>query len=188
MSASQVPLRPIAKGSVAKFWAAMAVLVAIAFIVAHVSISPLKGETSESGVNIRVLEEGEGEPMTADDAAMVEYRGSLAATGEVFDENFGSPRPMIAEGLIPGFTEALLSMREGGRYRVFIPASQGYGAESPGEAIPANSDLVFEVNVLEIGRGLAPLLRQQMMGPPPPTAPLPTTDPGASPTGDPAAR
>ncbi|WP_343345159.1 FKBP-type peptidyl-prolyl cis-trans isomerase [Sphingomicrobium sp. XHP0239] len=177
MSATQVPLRPIAKGSLLKFWIAMAVLVALAFALATCSTSPLQGETSETGVNLRVLEQGEDEPMTLDDAALVEYVGSLAATGEVFEDTTGSPVPMYAQALVPGFAEVWTQMRPGGRYRLFLPAEQAYGSEvRPGSPIPPNSDLVFELTIVEVGRGIAPMLiaqQQQMQGGggPPPTAP-----------------
>lgn len=179
MSATQVPLRPIAKGSLVKFWIAVIALVAVAFLIAKVSADPLRGITSDTGVNIRTLVEGEGDPMTAQDAALVEYRGELADNGEVFDENTGQPTPMIADGLIPGFAEALLQMRQGGEYRVFIPADQGYGSDvPPGGPIPPEADLVFNVKIVEIGRDLAPMIqaqRQQMMGGgiPPGAAPPP---------------
>ena len=168
MSATQVPLRPIAKGSLTKFWIAMAALVAIAFALATCTVTPLQGQTSATGVNVRVVEEGEGDPLTANDAAMVEYRGMIADSGEVFDENIGAPTPMISQGLIPGFAEAWTSMREGGTYRIFLPAEQAYGSSPPpGAPIPADADLIFEVTIREVARDIAPMLmqqRQQMMG------------------------
>ena len=186
MSATQVPLQPIAKGSVLKFWLAMAALVALAFAAATCTVSPLQGQTSPTGVNVRTVTEGTGDLLTLDDAAMVEYRGTKAADGELFDENIGSPTPMIAQGLIPGFAEAWTQMREGGTYRLFIPGEQAYGATPPpGAPFGPNEDLVFEVTIREVGRGMAPMViaqRQQMQGGmvPPPTgdegAPAPETE------------
>ena len=185
MSATQVPLRPIAKGSLLKFWIAMAVLVALAFALATCSTTPLKGQTSDTGVNVRVLEQGEGDLLTTDDAALVEYVGSLAATGEVFEDTTGAPIPMYAQMLVPGFGEAWTQFREGGRYRIFLPSDQAYGADvRPGSPIPPNSDLVFELHVVEVARGIAPMLmaqQQQMQSGIAPPPPVPDAGPAPAP-------
>ena len=58
---------------------------------------------------------------------------------------------MIAGQVIPGFAEALTKMQKGGRYRIHIPAKLGYGdAQPPGSAIPPNSDLEFDVHVVQV--------------------------------------
>ncbi|MCM8558301.1 FKBP-type peptidyl-prolyl cis-trans isomerase [Sphingomicrobium sediminis] len=178
MSATQVPLRPIAKGSVAKFWLAILALIAVGVALAALSTAPVRGETTESGLNIRVIEEGDGDPLTANDAALLEYEGSLASTGEVFDSTIDNPVPMIPEGHIPGFDEGLLKMRAGGEYRITIPADIAYGADGRPPVIPPNSDLVFRIKILEIGRDLAPMIRMQQQQMAPPMPPMPQDEAG----------
>ncbi|MDE2437048.1 MAG: FKBP-type peptidyl-prolyl cis-trans isomerase [Sphingomonadales bacterium] len=98
-----------------------------------------------SGLGYRVLRAATG-PKPAEDAAVtVNYIGYLAANGEVFDQateaSFGLKR------VIPGFSEGLALMPAGSIYRLCIPATQGYGERVAGP-IPANSDLVFQVELL----------------------------------------
>ncbi|MBW0143761.1 FKBP-type peptidyl-prolyl cis-trans isomerase [Sphingomicrobium clamense] len=159
MSVSQVPLRPIAKGSVLKLWLAIAALVAAAFALAYCATAPLKGEVTDSGLQFRVLEEGDGELITVDDGAFVIYEGRLL-DGTVFDSSDGRPVPMLPNGVVPGFREALLKMREGGSYRVVIPSELAYGDQDNGP-IPANSDLEFDVEIESVVRGAALMVQQQ---------------------------
>ncbi len=72
--------------------------------------------------------------------------GYLAASGAVFDQNMRSPLPV--SGVIQGFSEGLQMIARGGVVRLCIPAAMGYGAQASGP-IPANSDLVFQVELLD---------------------------------------
>lgn len=175
MSASQVPIRPIAKGSVLKLWLAVALLVAGALALAAFSTASLKGETTDSGLKFRVLDEGEGDPVGINDGVFVVYEGRLL-DGTVFDSSDGRPVPMLPQGVVPGFKEALLKMREGGSYRIVIPSALAYGAQDNGP-IPANSDLEFDVKIESIVRDAALMLQQQQALPP--EAQAPTGEPGA---------
>ena len=78
------------------------------------------------------------------DVAVINYKGMLK-DGKVFDEGKQAPLPL--EGVIPGFTKALQQMQRGGKYRIEIPAKLGYGERAAGP-IPANSDLVFDVELI----------------------------------------
>ena len=69
---------------------------------------------------------------------------------------------MIAGQTIPGFAEALGKMQQGGRYRVQIPSRLAYGAEPPPGSVPPNSDLEFDVHVVQVVPNAA-----LMAGPPP---------------------
>jgi len=82
--------------------------------------------------------------------------------GTVFDSTSGKgPVPMIAGQVIPGFTQALEQMQQGGRYEVHIPSKLAYGAHSPeGSPIPPNSDLDFDVHIAQVVPDAA------LMGPP----------------------
>ena len=100
--------------------------------------------------------------LEAVDGVLIEYEGRLL-NGTVFDSSEGrGPTPMIAGQVIPGFAEALTKMQKGGRYRIHIPAKLGYGASPPaGSPIPADSDLEFDVHVVQIVPNAALMQRAQ---------------------------
>jgi len=151
MSISQVPLRPIARGSLVKLWLAIAALVAGAFLLAQLGTSSLRGQTTATGLSFRTVEPGEGERIKPIDGALIEYEGRLP-DGTVFDTTEGrGPAPIIPAQVIPGFGEALQLMQKGGRYAVRIPARLAYGdSPPPGGVIPAGSDLLFDVHVVQV--------------------------------------
>lgn len=162
MSATAVPLRPIAKGSVLKLWLGIAVLALLAAALAWGGTSGQRYTTTASGLQIRTLEEGEGPHPGEADIAFVTYTGKLA-DGTVFDSNVGQqPAPFpVAEGAtIKGFSEGLKLMRKGGRYRLRMPPALGYGDRDMGQ-IPPNSTLDFEVTLVEFMPEAQ--LRQMMM-------------------------
>ena len=162
MSVTQVPLRPIARGSMVKLWLAIALLVAAAFFLARLGTAPLQSETFASGLSFRTIKEGSGPFIQREDAALVEYVGRFD-DGEVFEAT-PQPVPMIPMGVIPGFAEALTKMQQGGRYEFRLPPEIGYGAAPPPGMRP-NAALNFEVTVREVAPGAGPaLLQQQQMG------------------------
>ena len=136
---------------VGKLWLAMLMLVAAGVALAWFGAGSLRGETSPSGLGFRTVEAGSGPMIKGVDGVLIEYEGRLP-NGTVFDTSEGrGPTPMIAGQVIPGFAEALTRMQKGGRYRIRIPAALGYGASPPpGGPIPANSDLEFDVHVVQI--------------------------------------
>ena len=149
MSVTAVPIRPIRKGSVLKLWLGLALLALIAAGIAWAGTAPLLFERTASGLQYRVLQDGEGPTPTEADIAFVTYTGRLVSNGKVFDSNMGQqPAPFpVAEGAtIKGFSEGLKLMKKGGSYRLRIPAALGYGAKDSPE-IPANSDLEFDVTM-----------------------------------------
>ncbi|MBB6503772.1 FKBP-type peptidyl-prolyl cis-trans isomerase FkpA [Sphingomonas endophytica] len=99
-----------------------------------------------SGLGYTVLRAGAGAKPAAADTVLVNYIGYLAATGAVFDQNIQSPLPV--SGVIPGFAEGLQLVPRTGIVRLCIPAALGYGAKASGP-IPAGSDLVFQVELLD---------------------------------------
>lgn len=103
-------------------------------------------QRTASGVGYSVLKAAQGVKPTDTDYVLVNYIGYLAATGAVFDQAMQSPFPV--NGLIAGFTEGLKLMSQGSTYRLCIPAALGYGASEQG-SIPANSNLVFQVELLD---------------------------------------
>jgi len=102
--------------------------------------------TTASGLQYQVVKKGEGVTPTDADVALVNYKGSLR-DGKVFDQAQRAPFPIT--GVVPGFSEALKLMPKGSTYRIWIPPALGYGAQAQGAAIPANSLLVFDVDMID---------------------------------------
>ena len=103
-----------------------------------------------SGLGTLQLRPGAAVRPAASDGVKVNYIGFLAASGEVFDQGMGVEFPV--QGVIPGFSEGLQAMGKGGVSRLCIPAALGYGAKATGP-IPANADLVFQVELVDIVAG-----------------------------------
>lgn len=101
-----------------------------------------------SGLLFEVLTEGEGEHPAANDRVRVTYKGALA-DGTVFDST-EKAISLPVSGVVPGFAEGLKLMRPGGTYRLFFPASLGYGDKGAGGVIPPGAALDFTVTLLEI--------------------------------------
>lgn len=96
---------------------------------------------------------GEGEAVVATDKITVHYTGWLATDGTVFDSsvNQGQPVTFPLSGVILGWQEGIPGMQVGGVRRIVIPAEMAYGPQAR-NLIPANSDLVFEVELIRIGQ------------------------------------
>ena len=103
-----------------------------------------------TALGILQLRSGTAAHPAASDGVKVNYIGYLAATGEVFDQGMGVEFPV--GGVIPGFSQGLMAMGKGGVSRLCIPAALGYGARATG-AIPANADLVFQVELVDVTAG-----------------------------------
>jgi len=184
MSTTAVPLRPIAKGSLTRLWIGVAAVAIAAGGLAWAGqrgVEPSPASylarnasadgvvTTESGLQYKVLEEGNGASPTPADVALVGYKGTLL-DGTVFDENPQTAMPV--DGVVPGFSEGLQKMKKGGKYRLWIPPQLGYGAQAAGP-IPANSVLVFDVELHDF-KSKADIMRmQQMMQQGATPAPLP---------------
>ncbi|MGL4316064.1 MAG: FKBP-type peptidyl-prolyl cis-trans isomerase [Pseudomonas sp.] len=100
------------------------------------------------GVLVRELRAGQGHKPLANNRVRVNYRGELA-DGSLFDQSEG-PQWFRLSALIPGWQTALLAMPVGAKWRVVIPAAQGYGHEGAGDLIPPDAPLVFEVELLDV--------------------------------------
>jgi FKBP-type peptidyl-prolyl cis-trans isomerase FkpA len=147
---TRVPLQPIAKGAVGKLWLGVVAAAALGAGIAWATIP--------TSVKVETVRAGTGASPTLTDVVLINYKGTLA-DGKVFDQ--GERAPLEMSGVIPGFTKALEQMQKGGKYKVHIPASLGYGAKATGP-IPANSDLNFEIELLDF-RSLAEIQQQQAM-------------------------
>ena len=101
--------------------------------------------TTPEGLSYTVIKAGKGERPNAESRVMVNYKGMLTADGTEFDSGQDAQFPV--GGVIPGFAQGLQLMQAGGSYRLCIPSKLGYGEAGTGP-IPANADLVFEVDLL----------------------------------------
>ncbi|MCA7000620.1 FKBP-type peptidyl-prolyl cis-trans isomerase [Dickeya solani] len=116
---------------------------------------------TESGLLYQVEKEGTGSSPKDSDTVVVNYKGTLV-DGSEFDNSYkrGEPLSFRLDGVIPGWTEGLKHVKKGGKIKLVIPPTLAYGeAGVPG--IPANSTLVFEVELLDIksdadAKGAAP--------------------------------
>jgi FKBP-type peptidyl-prolyl cis-trans isomerase len=111
-----------------------------------------------SGLQYKVITEGTGKTPVATDRVKTNYRGTLI-DGTEFDSSYkrGKPAEFAVTRVIAGWTEALQLMKEGGKWELYIPANLAYGANPrPGSPIPANSALVFEIELLEIVKPAEP--------------------------------
>ena len=108
-------------------------------------------KTTASGLQYEVLVEGKGAVPTAADKVTVNYRGTLV-DGTEFDSSYkrGQPATFQVGGVIPGWTEALQLMQEGGKLKLTIPPELAYGDRGAPPVIGPGSTLVFEVELLEI--------------------------------------
>jgi len=109
--------------------------------------------TTTSGLQYEVIVEGAGERPESGDVVLVHYRGTTI-DGVVFDSTFdrGMPVEIPLDIVIPGWSEGLRLMREGGRAILYIPPSLAYGERGAGGIIAPNSTLIFEVELIAIVR------------------------------------
>ncbi|HUE94033.1 FKBP-type peptidyl-prolyl cis-trans isomerase [Pseudomonas sp.] len=107
--------------------------------------------TTESGLQYEVVKKAEGAQPKATDVVTVHYEGKLT-DGSVFDSSIerGSPIDLPVGGVIPGWVEGLQLMHVGEKYKLYIPSELAYGEQSPTPAIPANSVLVFDLELIAI--------------------------------------
>ena len=141
---TRVPLQPVGKGSLTRIW--------IGVILALLIAASADWAVRYQGLVIETLKAGEGPSPTAGDIVLVNYVGHLAS-GKEFERAQRAAFPV--DGVIPGWSKGLQNMQRGGKYKLMIPAAMAYGAQeqknpSTGEVvIPANSDLTFEVELLD---------------------------------------
>lgn len=108
--------------------------------------------TTESGLQYEVLQKAEGAKPQRGDTVSVNYVGKLP-DGTVFDDSAkhgGAIELPVNEGVIAGWLEGLQLMQVGEKFRLYVPSELAYGAESPSPVIPANSVLVFDLELLGI--------------------------------------
>lgn len=107
--------------------------------------------TTPSGLQYEVVKKTDGAQPKATDVVTVHYEGKLT-DGTVFDSSVerGSPIDLPVSGVIPGWVEGLQLMHVGEKYKLYIPSELAYGEQSPSPTIPANSVLVFDLELIAI--------------------------------------
>ena len=111
---------------------------------------------TDSGLQYKIIKEGDGPSPAATDTVTVNYKGTLI-DGKEFDSGNGISFPL--NGVIKGWTEGLQLMKAGGSTRFFIPSDLAYGPSGPPNIGP-NSTLIFDVDLLSIkGKEQPPRIR-----------------------------
>lgn len=107
--------------------------------------------TLESGLQYKVITEGNGNIPAATDTVETHYEGKLI-DGSVFDSSYqrGETVSFPVNGVIPGWTEALQLMKEGAKWQLAIPAELAYGEAGSPPVIPPNATLVFDVELVAV--------------------------------------
>lgn len=106
---------------------------------------------TSSGLQYEVIIEGSGQKPAESDMVRVNYKGTLT-DGTVFDSSYsrGEPAEFLLDAVIPGWTEGIQLMSEGGFYRLYVPSKLAYGEQGAGSVIPPYATLIFEVELLSI--------------------------------------
>jgi FKBP-type peptidyl-prolyl cis-trans isomerase len=107
--------------------------------------------TTASGLQYEIIREGTGPKPTLQDRVKTHYHGTLV-DGTVFDSSVdrGAPATFGVSQVIQGWQEGIPLMKEGAKYRLYIPQELAYGMQSPSAAIPPGSMLIFDVELLEV--------------------------------------
>jgi FKBP-type peptidyl-prolyl cis-trans isomerase FklB len=104
-----------------------------------------------SGIQYEILEKGKGIKATAESKVTTHYHGTLI-NGNVFDSSVekGKPISFSLSGVIKGWQEIIPMMKEGAKWRIFVPSHMGYGSRQRGAQIPSNSLLIFEIELISV--------------------------------------
>lgn len=104
-----------------------------------------------SGLQYQILTSGSGKSPSITNRVKCHYTGMLL-DGTVFDSSVqrGEPAEFGVNQVIAGWTEALQLMKEGDKWRLFIPSDMAYGARGAGNSIPPHATLIFDVELIEV--------------------------------------
>jgi len=122
--------------------------------------------TLPSGLQYKIIKQGDGPTPTATDTVETNYRGTLI-NGTEFDSSYkrGEPATFPVNQVIKGWTEALQLMPVGSKWQLFIPADLAYGPRSPSPEIGPNSALIFDIELLSIKKKEEPKDKPQAQAP-----------------------
>lgn len=107
--------------------------------------------TLSSGLQYKIINEGEGAKPALTDKVKCHYEGRLI-NGAVFDSSYqrNEPATFPVNGVIKGWVEALQLMPTGAKWQLYVPSDLAYGPQGAGQAIGPNETLIFDVELLEI--------------------------------------
>lgn len=104
-----------------------------------------------TGLQYEVIRKGEGKTPELLDSVKVDYTGWLVSGDQFESSREQAEKPVFpVNGVVKGWREALMMMSEGDVWKIYLPSELAYGAKSPTVAIPANSALVFEIELIEV--------------------------------------
>lgn len=121
----------------------------IAAIDDYLAENEIDAQTHPSGLRYVITAQGEGNTPTLCDNVIVTYEGSLLSNGEVFDGT-DDPVNFPLNALITGWKIGIPLVQSGGSITLYIPSGFGYGSQGSGEAIPPNSNLIFEIALTSV--------------------------------------
>lgn len=106
---------------------------------------------TDSGLQYEIVTEGDGAQPTESDTVVVHYEGKTIE-GEVFDSSYERDNPVTLplNGVIKGWQEGLQLMKEGAKYKLYIPSELAYGEQGAGGRIGPNQTLIFDVELIEV--------------------------------------
>lgn len=109
---------------------------------------------SVAQLEVHDIEVGSGEEVAPGATITAHYTGALCKNGIIFQSShdFGRPATFGLDQVIAGWTKGVPGMKVGGMRRLIIPAAMAYGDHSPAPNIPANSDLVFDIELAAISK------------------------------------
>jgi FKBP-type peptidyl-prolyl cis-trans isomerase len=115
------------------------------------TIKPIDPEQLKQ-ITIEETTVGTGDEVKSGDVVCIDYKGTLL-DGKIFDESYKRGQPFVTQigvgQVIPGWDMGIVGLKEGGKRKLTIPAEFAYGARTTG-SIPANSTLIFEVELVKI--------------------------------------
>src|SRR6187401_2412872 len=107
--------------------------------------------TTASGLQYKVITDGTGKSPKATDTVLVHYAGTLI-NGTEFDSSYKRKEPIEfpLNRVIPGWTEGVQLMKEGAKFKFFIPSKLAYGSKGAGAKIKPDETLIFEIELLKV--------------------------------------
>jgi FKBP-type peptidyl-prolyl cis-trans isomerase len=107
--------------------------------------------TTPSGLQYKIISEGTGKKPAATDTVLVNYRGTTI-DGTEFDSSYKRNEPIEfpLNGVIPGWTEGVQLIKEGGKIQLYIPSNLAYGSQGAGGVIAPDSTLIFDIELLKV--------------------------------------
>jgi FKBP-type peptidyl-prolyl cis-trans isomerase FklB len=107
--------------------------------------------TTPSGLQYEILTEGKGEPPTENDKVAIHFRSKITQ-GIEFANSYKhkEPVPVYVKGQIKGWREALVMMKPGAKWRLFVPSELAYGTREVGKGVGPNSTLIFELELVSV--------------------------------------